>query len=50
MTRDEKLLKEKKIFTKLSGDVESEVIDAFMQTSPVYDGYEEFIKSIEFEK
>ena len=46
MPRDIRYLREIGIYTKLSGDRESELIQCFMKTNPVFGSYDEFINSI----
>lgn len=43
MKRDLNALREKKIFTALSGDNEAEILDVFMDSAPVFDSYQDFI-------
>lgn len=46
MPRDIKTLKDKEIFTKLSGDSEEEILDAFLKTKPEFSSFDEFLRTI----
>lgn len=46
MPRDIKTLRDKEIFTKLSGDSEEEILDAFLKTKPEFSSIDEFLKTI----
>ena len=46
MPRNLDLLKEKNIFTKLSGDDEEELLNEFLQSQPVFKSYEKFILDV----
>ena len=50
MPRDIGIIREKSIFTKLSGDNEDEILDAFLKTEPVFGSYEDFICSVKENK
>lgn len=47
MKRDLNSLREKRIFTALSGDNEAEILDAFMDSAPAFNSYEDFICFVE---
>lgn len=44
LKRDLSELKNKKIWTSWSGDVESEIYESFMNSHPVYESYEDFLR------
>ena len=46
MPRDLEKLREKEIFTRLGGDDEGGLLDAFMKTEPQYEGYSSFIEHV----
>ena len=48
LNRTSEALKSNNILTKMSGDDEQEIIDAFMKSSPVFDDYESFLAEIEY--
>lgn len=49
MQRNLKILQEKKIFTALSGDDEAEILAAFMNSSSIFNSYEDFIRFAEIQ-
>lgn len=46
MPRNIQCLKDKEIFTKLSGDNEDEILRDFLKTEPEFSSFDEFLKSI----
>lgn len=45
LKRERFLLKKYDIFTRLSGDDEEEIIERWLQTEPIYNGYNDFLKT-----
>ena len=50
MPRDVQILREKGIFTHLSGDDENEVLNDFLKSKPEFSSFEEFIQAVEKDK
>lgn len=46
LQRSRDALKENNIRTKLNGDDEGEIIDEFLQSSPIYDNYDSFLDEV----
>lgn len=47
MPRDIQNLKEKNIFTHLSGDDETELLNDFLKSKPIFDSYKDFLLRVQ---